>query len=124
LSGGAAETIQDWSRSIEIMLREVPEARLQAAMISGAQTSKFTRSPILKIRKSAPRRQKVAEVLQMIRQMIFPPRVRLSVHISFAKPIPATEFAKGEGMAEVIAVARRLLDDHMAFLNGHKKHVS
>lgn len=123
LSGGAAESIQDWSRSIEIMLRAVPNAWLQVAIISGVQMSKFMRSPILKIRKAGPRRQKMAEVLQIIRQMIFPSRVPTNVHISFAKPIKAAELAKGEWMPSVIKIACELLEDHMAFLNAAKKHI-
>jgi 1-acyl-sn-glycerol-3-phosphate acyltransferase len=122
LSGSAADSIQDWSRSIEIMLREVPNAWLQAAIISGVQMPMLMRSPILKIRKTAPRRQKLAEVLQIIRQMIFPPRVRTNVHISFAKPIKAKELAKSEWMPSVIKIACELLEDHMAFLNTPKKN--
>jgi 1-acyl-sn-glycerol-3-phosphate acyltransferase len=117
LSGGAAESIQDWSRSIEIMLREVPQAWLQAAIISGVQMPKLMRSPILKIRKTAPQRQKLAEVLQIMAQIIFPSRVRTNVHISFAAPIRASELAKDELMPSVIAIARRLLDDHTASFN-------
>lgn len=116
LSGGAIESIQNWSRSIGIMLREVPNVRLQAAIISGAQMPMFMASPFLKILKTAPRRQKAAEALQIIRQTIFPPRVRMNVHISFAKPIQATELAGDECMSSVISTMRRLLDEHMASL--------
>ena len=123
LSGGSAESFQDWSRSIEIMLREVPNAGLQVAIISGMQMSKFILSPILKIRKSAPKRQKLAEVLQIIRQMTFPPRVPTNVHISFAKPVKAAELAKSGWMPAVIKIARELLEDHMAFLKAVKKHI-
>lgn len=117
LSGGSAESFQDWSRSVEIMLREVPDAWLQVTIVSGVQTSIFTHSPILKIRKTAPRRQKLAEVLQILQQMIFPSGIRTNVHVSFAKPIKASELSKGELMLSVITIARRLLDDHMASLN-------
>jgi 1-acyl-sn-glycerol-3-phosphate acyltransferase len=117
LNGGAAESIKDWSRSIEIMLREVPNAWLQAAMISGVQMPKLMRTPILKIRKTAPQRQKLAEVLQIIRQILFPSGIRTNVHISFAKPIKALELTKGELMPSVITIARRLLDDHLASLS-------
>jgi hypothetical protein len=117
LSWGAAESFQDWSRSIEIMLREVPNAWLQVTIVSGVLMSKFMRSPIVKIRKTAPRRQKLAEVLQIIRQMIFPLSIQTNVHISFAKPIRGTDLAKDEMMPSVIKIARRLLEDHMASLS-------
>jgi len=118
LSGGSSESFQAWSRSIEIMLREVPETRLLVTMVSGVQTMKFTRHPILKIRKTAIRRQKLAEVLQIIRQMIFPSGVPMNVHISFAKPVRASELAQGDLMPSVTAIARRLLAEHMASLRG------
>jgi len=117
LRGGSADSFQDWSRSIEVMLGEVPEAWLQVMIVSGVQRSIFSRSPILKIRKSEPRRQKLAEALQMTCQMIFPSSVRTNVHISFAKPIKAAELPKSELMPSVIEIARGLLDDHMAALS-------
>jgi hypothetical protein len=84
------------------------------------QKSIFTNSPILKIRKTAPRRQKLAEALQILQQMAFPSGIRTNVHISFAKPIKASELSSlstGELMLSVITIARRLLDDHMASLS-------
>jgi hypothetical protein len=38
----------------------------------------------------------------------------MNVHISFVKPIKASELAKGELTPSMITIARRLLDDHMA----------
>ena len=116
LSPGAGEAIQDWSRSIEIMLREVPDAWLQVAITSGVLMSKFVHSPIVKIRKTAPRRQKLAEVLQISQQMVFPQSVRTRVHISFAKPVKGMDLAGDDLMPAVIRIARRLLEDHLASL--------
>jgi hypothetical protein len=117
LSGGSAASFQDWSRSIDIMLREVPDAWLLVTIISGVQRPMFANSPLLKFRKTTPQRQKLAEVLQIIQQMIFPSGIRTNAHISFSKPVRASELSKGELMPSVIAIARRLLDDHMASLS-------
>jgi hypothetical protein len=114
LGPGAAEAIQDWSRSIEIMLRRVPETWLQVAISSGVLLSKFVHSPIVRIRKTAPTRQKLAEVLQISRQMIFPRSIRTHVHISFAKPVQGMDLIGDEMMPAVIRIARRLLEDHLA----------
>jgi len=114
VSPGAAESIQGWSRSIEIMLRRVPESWLQAAIVSGVLAQKSVRSPFVKIRKDPARRQKLAEVLQLSRQMAFPRSVRTHVHVSFAKPVKGPDLAKEELMPALIGVARRLLDDHLA----------
>jgi 1-acyl-sn-glycerol-3-phosphate acyltransferase len=116
LSSGASQAIQDWSRSIEIMLRKVPETWLQVTIASGVLMSKFVHNPIVKIRKTAVRRQKLAEVLQICQQMVFPRSVQIHVHISFAKPVRGKDLGGEELMPAVIQIARGLLQDHMASL--------
>jgi len=114
VSPGAAEAIQNWSRSIEIMLREVPECRLQVAIASGVLMRRFLRSPFVKIRKDPARRQKLAEVLQLCQQMVFPRSVRTNVHISFSKPASGADLGGEKLMPSVIRIARELLEDHLA----------
>jgi len=116
LGPGAAEAIQDWSPSIEIMLRRVPEIRLQVVISSGVLLPKFVHSPIVRIRKTAATRQKLAEVLQISRQMVLPQSVRTHVHISFAKPVQGMDLIGDEMMPAVIRIARRLLEDHLTAL--------
>jgi hypothetical protein len=116
LGPGAAEAIGDWSRSIEIMLRRVPQARLQVAIASGVLMPKFLRNPLLRIRREPARRQKLAEVMQIVRQMLFPRSVRVNIHVSFGQPVEETARAQDGLMADVIRMARGLLDDHMASL--------
>jgi len=112
---GAWESIQGWSRSVEIMLRRVPESRLQAAIVSGVLDRRFVRSPIVRIRSSPARRQKLAEVLQLSQQMVFARSPRTRVHISFAEPVRGMDMTTEEVMPAVIRIARRLLADHLAF---------
>jgi len=114
VSPGAWESIQEWSRSVEIMLRRVRESSLQAAIVSGVLAQKFVRSPIVRIRKSPARRQKLAEVLQLSQQMVFSRSVRTHAHISFASPVKGGEFDKQEIMPALVNIARGLLEDHLA----------
>jgi len=114
LGPGADEAIQDWSHSLEIMLRRVPETWLQVAISSGVLLPKFVHSPIVRIRKTAPARQKLAEVLQIIQQMVFPRSVQTHVHISFGKPVKGMDLVGDALMPTVIRIARRLLEDHLA----------
>jgi hypothetical protein len=117
VSPSAAESLQDWSRSIEIMLREVPECRLQVAIASGVLMRRFLRSPFFRIRKDPARRQKLAEVLQLCQQMVFPRSVRTQVHISFSRPIRGADLSREKLMPSVIRIARELLEDHLAVLS-------
>jgi len=114
LGPGADEALGDWSRSVNIMLRRVPETRLLVAIASGVLMPKFLRHPLVRIRKTAPRKQKLAEVLQISQQMLFPRSVRTDVHISFARPVQGANLTAGEPMSAVIGIARGLLADHLA----------
>lgn len=110
---GSSEAIGDWSRSLEIMLHKAPETRLLVAIASGTLSPRFARSPLVRIRRSAPRRQKLAEVLQFIRQVTRPGSVRLDIHLSFAEPAEGADLIAKGTMSAVAAIARRLLADHM-----------
>lgn len=116
LDPGSGEAIEDWSRSLEIMLRRVPETRLLVTIASGVLMPKFRTNPIVRIRKTAARRQKLAEVLQISQQMIFPRSLQTKVHISFAQPVKGKDLADAELMPAVRQIARRLLADHLASL--------
>ena len=116
LGPDAGRTFRDWSRSVEIMLRRVPASQLQVTICSGALVSKFFHSPLVKVRKDPIKRQKLAEVMQISRQMIFPRSVRTKIHISFAEPVPGPALPKDELMPAVIKAARLLLEEHLTWL--------
>ncbi|HVP90510.1 MAG TPA: hypothetical protein VMS75_04760 [Terriglobales bacterium] len=118
MAPGAWEALGEWSRSIELMLRRVPAARVQVVIASGVVMRKFLRHPLVKVRRSPARRQKLAEVLQILWQMLSPRTVRTDVHISFAGAVRGDELGPGDRTAAVVAIARRLLGEHMAVLAG------
>jgi hypothetical protein len=111
---GARETIGEWSASVEVMLRKAPQAWLQVVIASDVLVEKFVRSPIARLRRTPTRQQKLAEFLQVIQQLVFPGSVRAEVHLSFARPVPASELGPDRLMPGVIALARALLGDHLA----------
>jgi len=113
LGPGAWEAIQDWSPSLEIMLRKVPETWLQVVISSGVLLPRFVHSPLVRIRKAAPARQKLAEVLQICQHMVFPRNIQTHIHISFAKPVKGRDLLGEEIMPAVIRIARRLLEEHL-----------
>jgi len=111
---GAKEALQDWSRSIEIILRRVPETRLQVSIASGILMPRFLNSPLVKIRRSAPQRQKLAEFLQVSWQMVSPRNVQPKISLSFSAPVEGRGLPRDSLMPAVIAMAERLLEDHLA----------
>lgn len=115
---GAREALGDWSRAIEIMLRRVTATRLQLAIASGILLPRFIESPLVRLRRNAAHRQKLAEFLQVSWQMIFPKRVRPRLHLSFAAPVDSAALPADRLMPAVVEMARRLFDTHMAAVRG------
>jgi hypothetical protein len=111
---GAEAELANWSPSLEIMLRKVPEAALQLVIASGVLLERYLKHPLARLRRSLPQRQKLAEVLQIADRLAFPERAEaVCVNLSFASPIPAGQLAQGALMPAVVAAGRRLLQEHM-----------
>jgi 1-acyl-sn-glycerol-3-phosphate acyltransferase len=115
-SAGSCGSLGDWSRSLEIMLRRAPGTRLVVAIASGALSPRFARSPLVRLRRSATRRQKLAEVLQFVRQVIRPGSVPLDIRLTFGEPVEGADLIAKGTMPTVEAIARRLLASHMDVL--------
>ena len=113
-SPGAREALDDWSRSIEIILLRVPGTKLQAAISSGILMRRFLASPLVRVRRDPARRQKLAEFLQVSWQMVRPRSVRPRIHLSFSAPVGREDLPRDGLMPAVIGMARRLLEGHLA----------
>lgn len=113
---GADETMEEWSRSIEIMLRKVPQTQLQVAIASGFILPRFARNPLIKIRKKPFHQQKMAELFQILQQLVSPDSLgKIDVHISFARPICPAELAGEKIMLAVVRLARQHLQEHIQY---------
>ncbi len=117
-SPGAREALRDWSRSVEILLRKVPEAALVVSIASGILMQRFIDSPLVRIRRHAPQRQKLAEFLQVSWQMVFPRSVHPAIHLSFAAPVKGRDLPGDRLMPAVVGMADRLLEAHLDALRG------
>lgn len=113
LMSGASESIGEWSPSLEIMLRKVPAARLQICIVSGLIQPAFMRNPIVLMRRTLFARQKLAEFLQIMQQMMFPKSVHSDVHISLSQPQSQSDFGNEGIMPGIIHAGRSLLAEHM-----------
>lgn len=111
---GAAETMATWSRSIEVLLRKVPEARLVVEIASGVLLPRFVYNPITKLRKMPYHQQKLGEMLQIFQQLLFPKSVGvINAHVSFSKPILPAELTGRAWMPDIVERARQALEQHI-----------
>jgi hypothetical protein len=115
---GAVETMPDWSRSIEVMLRKVPLTSLVIATTSNVLLSKFLNNPITRLRRDPARKQKLGEFMQVIQQLLKPDKLHVSVHMTFSEPIRFDDTQYGS-MSVIIQRAHNQLDEHLNFFRNN-----
>jgi len=88
----AMKELEMWSRVVEIFLDKVPETNIQVAIVSNVLSPKYLKNPLTRLRKHWRNRQRIAEFLQVIDQMVF----RRKFH-----DIPKITFAEAFGLKEI-----------------------
>lgn len=108
----ARQALEHWSESVRLMLSKVPQANLVLAINSGFVAGDYLRNPIVRLRPNDAERQKLAEFLQVIHQVVFNRRVASQPSIAFSEPVPSSRLILGgeDIQAQIVAAATRLLD--------------
>ncbi len=123
---GAETTISEWSPSVELFLRKVPEARLIITIVSGLIAPSSLRNPFIKLGRTPTERQSVAEVLQMIRHIYMPRSFHVSPKLTFDAPRSALElfeqFGKRGVMQEIVQSAQQLMSTHLQSFSPQLAH--
>jgi hypothetical protein len=115
---GAHDALADWSRSVELMLRRVPDTRVLVTIVSGVLARACARNPITHLRKQPQDRQRVAEFLQVAQQMILERSFCLTPDVSFAEPLTLHDLSRAGGVSgatgALVERAQILLSQHSA----------
>lgn len=82
----ARQELGNWSGSLSIMLRRVPETQIVNAIVSGVLSKNWYHSPVTWLRKEAHYKQKVAEVFQIMQQFVFGRKSTLNPRLVFGTP--------------------------------------
>ncbi|HSF81231.1 MAG TPA: hypothetical protein VLA49_08355 [Anaerolineales bacterium] len=116
---GAFAALLNWSRSLEIFLRSVPSTQVVVTIASHVLEPRFLRSPLRFLRRARMDRQRIAEFLQVIRQMVAPGSVKLTPRLSFAEPVSyEKELAAGRVASvrqAIISRAQSQLAEHLSW---------
>jgi len=112
---GALDSLQRWSPSMELILRKVPQTKIQFIAVSGVLSPNFLRHPLINLLSGSRDPQAIAETLQTLTQMIFAGWVRLKPTISFGIPKTMDDLRqRNETLYQaMIAEARQLLVTHI-----------
>jgi len=115
---GAAKALNGWSTSVELLMRKVPQTRVQISIVGGVLLPAFMRNPLITHWRGPRDALAVAGILQTTIQMLLPGRVKLRPTISFGCPKTLGQLRRENQSLHqsLIAEAGRLLEDHS---NGH-----
>lgn len=112
----AEEHIDNWSSSVDLFLRTVPEAILIPAIVSGVLSSRWGHHPITWLRRIDWQKRRIAEFAQVIQQLFLPGKLFLTPHISFGRPVSVEELRRESSgkqlLPAVIARGKRVLVEH------------
>lgn len=86
---GALQALANWSRSIALMLKAVPQANLLMAFVSGVLEKRYAYNPLTRLRKDAMEQRRLAEFMQVMKQLVFGGNRIPNTQLSFAPPIKA-----------------------------------
>ncbi len=117
----AASIIENWSPSIDLFLKVVPEAKVLITITSHVVSPKWRHSLFYYLRRNPVERRRLVEFGQVMTQLLFPGTFRQSPFISFANPVTAgilqKESESGWLLPVVIARGKMLLKAHQAWVN-------
>ena len=110
----AAQPVEAWSPSLALMLDKVPGTRLLVTVVSGVLAPECWRHPLVRLRSGTWEKQKLAEFIQIIQQLVLGRRYPLVPRVTFAEPVTLPELCieekTGDTMQAIRAHARRILD--------------
>jgi hypothetical protein len=111
----AQQELNGWSRSLEIFLSRVPEAQVVVSIVSGVLDPSCMRHPLTWLRRGRVDRQRIAEMLQIIRQLLGR-KMDINPRVSFAESLDMEHIGNRDSTMDVISQgAKELLQSHMAW---------
>jgi hypothetical protein len=115
IAPGLEESIGTWSGSLEIFLRRAPQTRVVTAIVSSVLSRRYLDNLLVKIPKTAWEKRKLAEMIQVSRQMIANQPIDLTPRVTFSEASSSETLhdAAGQFLPGIIAQARQTLQQHL-----------
>ena len=114
IAPGLEATFQTWSGSLEIFLRRAPQTCFVPAIVSGVVSARYLRNPLVKIPKTEWEKRKLAEVIQIMRQMLSNRPIDLTPRLTFGEAISGDMLRDSAGryLPAISERARATLAEH------------
>ncbi len=121
LEPGLEASIGGWSGSLEIFLRRVPQIRVVPAIVSSVLSPRYFNNPLVRIPRTAWEQRKLAEMIQVSRQMISNKPIDLTPRLTFGDAACGEQLRDVEGcyLPALIEKTRQLLRFHQVASLAH-----
>ena len=111
IAPGLEESIGTWSGSLDIFLRRAPQTCVVPAIVSSVLSPRYFNNPLVRIPRTDWEKRKLAEMIQVIRQMISNKPIDLTPRLTFGEPACGEQLRDAEGryLPAIIARAQQTL---------------
>lgn len=82
---GARESLEKWSMSLDLFLRKAPQTLTVVAIVSGMLSKRWYHNPFVRLWKRPEQRHKMAEIFQVIQQLLWSKDLSLEPMVTFSK---------------------------------------
>jgi hypothetical protein len=117
---GAEKEIENWSASIDLFLRLVPDVNVVVTIVSGIVSPRWARHPVTWLKRIPWQKRRLAEFGQVLQQLFLPGRLYISPRLSFAPPVTVAELRCESGthcvLPAVITRGKALLEEHIVWI--------
>ena len=121
----AEAEIRNWSASIDLFLRLVPQTQVVVCIVSGIVLPRWAHSPLTWLRKIDWQKRRIAEYGQVIEQLLFPGKPNIRPKMTIAPPVSVNKLRfESQGnqlLPAVVARGKMLLEDHIAWIRAEPR---
>lgn len=114
---GLEPELDTWAPTVPVILRRARDTRLVPAIVSGVLLPRYVRHVLTRFPRKRRDRQRVAEYVQVIRQILSRRTLLVHPRVTFGRPVTLTEL-RATGVADtgeaIARQARRVLSSHLA----------
>ena len=115
---GAKEALENWSQSIALMLRRVPETKVLPAIASGVLHERFTRTPLTLLKSDGVGKRRIMEFLQVLRQLVLNEKPELKTLVTFDEPFTMADL-KLDNLKDREQILKGIVERSKVLLNKH-----
>ncbi|MEA3439911.1 MAG: 1-acyl-sn-glycerol-3-phosphate acyltransferase [Chloroflexota bacterium] len=114
---GAMDALEEWSQSLGMILKKVPQTQVLVTIVSGVLAQSCVDNPFARIFDEVWMKLRAAEFIQIVQQMLINRKFDLMPKVRFGDPISVDDllnrFEVSGLTLEIIERARALMESHL-----------